>query len=206
MTTDTTQLIAGSAFPEPALEQASNLLSRAFFADPVFTRMQPADRQRARGLSTLYAALLRDAALRGGVLHSSEAVAAWLPMNRLRINLIEHIRRGYAKVPFHFGVKATWRIQAHDDWCNQRMVKYASEDAAYINCVGVEPSLAGRGIGSKLVTAAISHMGASFRVVALRTEQPKNVRFYEKLGFGCVEQTVCPKSGIPTWFFVREIL
>ena len=191
--------------PRDALASASQLLVRAFAADPLFANVQPTDRMRRRGLPTLFEALLRDAGQRGGVLSTIEGVVAWTPVRSLHANLLEQIRRGYAKVPLHFGLGATYRLQAHDDWCNCRTVAHSSLEAAYIHCVGVEPTLAGCGIGSKLMTAALSRIGQDYGLCTLRTEQQRNVRFYEKLGFRCVEQLSVPTTGLSAWFFVREV-
>ena len=59
---------------------------------------------RRRGLPTLFEALLRDAGQRGGVLSTIEGVVAWTPVRNLHANLLEQIRRGYAKVPLHLGI------------------------------------------------------------------------------------------------------
>jgi ribosomal protein S18 acetylase RimI-like enzyme len=123
----------------------------------------------------------------------------------LRANLLEQIRRGYIKVPLQLGPFATLRLQAHDDWCNDRIVTHTSKEAAYIHSVGVEPSLAGHGLGSQLINAALSRIRQSYSVCTLRTENPRNVAFYEKLGFRCVEQLDVPATGLPAWFFVRDI-
>jgi ribosomal protein S18 acetylase RimI-like enzyme len=188
-----------------ALTSAARLLTRAFAVDPLFVHVQPLDRMRLRGLQTIFEALLSNAGQHGGVLSTVEGVVAWTPVRCLHANLIEQIRRGYAKVPLHFGLRATYRLQAHDDWCNCRTVAHSSLEAAYIHSVGVEPALAGRGIGSKLMNAALSRIGQDYGLCMLRTEQPRNIRFYEKLGFRPVEQRTVPTTGLSAWFFAREV-
>jgi len=85
------------------------------------------------------------------------------------------------------------------------MSRFAADDDAYIYSVGVEPELAGRGIGSRLMRDALARLRQHCRSCVLRTEQPKNVRFYQKLGFECVEHTVVPVTGVPVWFFVQRV-
>lgn len=191
--------------PRDAQASAAQLLGRAFFTDPLFAHVQPSERMRRRGLPRLFETLLRDAAQRGGVFSTIEGVVAWTPVRSLRASLLEQIRRGYVHVPLQLGLVATYRLQAHDDWCNRRTVAHSSLDAAYIHCVGVDPTLAGQGIGSRLVNLALSRIGQTYGLCTLRTEQPRNVRFYEKLGFRCVEQLSVPTTGISAWFFVREV-
>lgn len=133
------------------------------------------------------------------------AVLTWLPVQKLRGDLVTQLLHGYASLPFYFGLSAALRLQAHEDWCNERIVEHGSVEAAYIQAVAVEPDSAGRGLGNNLVTNALSRIGATHRVCVLRTEQPRNVRFYEKVGFRCVQHVVRRELGIPTWFFVKEL-
>lgn len=201
----TTPCLAKQPMSRDALTSAAQLLTRAFLADPLFVHVQPSEAMRRRGLPTLFQALLLDSGPRGGAVSTEQGIVAWIPVHGLQANLCEHIRRGYAKVPFHLGLGATFRLQSHDDWCNRRLAAHAAQDAAYIHCVGVDPALAGQGIGSKLMHAALSHIGASYDVCVLRTENPRNVKFYERLGFRCVEQLKVPVSGLAAWFFVRSV-
>jgi ribosomal protein S18 acetylase RimI-like enzyme len=191
--------------PRDSLASAAQLLARAFFADPLFVRAQPSERLRRNGLPTLFEALLRHAGSSGGVLSTAEGVVAWTPVRSLHANLLEQIRRGYTKVPLKLGPGATFRLQAHDDWCNCRTAAHCSPDTAYIHGVGVEPSLAGHGFGSQLMNAVLSRIGKSHGLCTLRTENPRNVAFYEKLGFRCVEQLGVPVTGLTAWFFVKDL-
>jgi ribosomal protein S18 acetylase RimI-like enzyme len=182
---------------------ASETLTRAFVSDPMFTQVQPFGPRRQRGLPILFRACLRDAAHRGGIAWTREAVVAWKPMRYLHQDPIEQFLRGYFAIPFHLGLKATLLLQAHETWCHARLSEHAPANAAYIYCVGVEPSHTGRGIGSQLMNHALDRFAEQGLPCALRTEQPRNVRFYEKLGFRCVEDTIVPVTQLRSWFFVK---
>lgn len=55
---------------------------------------------------------------------------------------------------------------------------------AYLAMVGVDPGRQGRGIGRRLVEAAVAQAAAwNADGLALDTENPANIRLYEKLGF-----------------------
>lgn len=141
----------------------------------------------------------------GGVLSTTDGVVAWTPVRSLQANLLEQILRGYAKVQLRLWLGATLRLQAHDDWCNCRALAHTSPEAAYIHSVGVEPSLAGQGLGSALMNAAFSRIGQSYGRCTLRTEKLKHRRFYEKLSFRGIEKARVPATGLAAWFFVREV-
>lgn len=203
--TEVFQHVANGVLATPIREHASGVLSRAFQHDPLFTCLLPSQERRRQALPHLFAPLLRDVAKRGGVLTMPYAVLTWLPVQQLQANLFAHIFRGYLSVPFHLGIRATLRLMAHEDWCNERIASYGSTEAAYIQAVGVEPDRAGQGLGSRLVDHALSRIAMTHRSCILRTEQPRNVPFYQKLGFRCVEHVDRPESGIQTWFFRREL-
>jgi ribosomal protein S18 acetylase RimI-like enzyme len=192
--------------PEFMLQRAVQSLTRAFLFDPLFERVQPVERRRRSGLPAVFSAALRDAAHRGGVLFEPGGTLAWIPVAGLHANLIDLVRRGYVKVPLQLGFSATYRLNAHEDWGHSRICTHSSSDAVYVYCVGVDPDLAGRGVGSALVTNALSYLASRYTQCVLRTDQPKNLRFYEKLGFRCVERATCPDSDVTSWFFAKPLV
>ncbi len=152
----------------------------------------------------MFRAVLRDAARTGGVLVGAGGALAWIPTRNLHGGVVDQIARGYAAIPLHLGLRATFLLQAHEAWCAKRLAAHASPCGAYIYSVGVEPELAGKGIGSRLVRLALERIGERYAQCALRTDEARNVRFYEKLGFRCVEHAVVPATGLPCWFFVQS--
>lgn len=194
----------GSLTPK-IVADTSILLTRAFLSDPVFNRLQPNEQLRRRGLTALFAAVLRDAALHGRVLWCEQGALAWVPVESLGAGLLQQALRGYYRVPLSFGFSATLKLQVNEAWCHRRLLELAPSDAAYIYSIGVDPTVSGHGIGSRLVQAALETMAGHHTHCALRTDKQDNVRFYEKLGFACVSNEVVPATNLPTWFFVRDL-
>lgn len=207
MTSNAPGLVALAPSNKDALARGGHLLSRAFFADPLMTRLAPSGARRRRGLPAVFTACLRHAARRGGVLEAPDATAVigWLPLRFLDIGARDTWASGYVAVPFAFGIQSTYGLLLHDGFCDRRVRALAPEDSGYIYVVGVEPELAGRGLGSRLVEGALKRIAQDHAHCVLRTEQPRNVRLYERLGFECVEHTVVPSSGMPTWIFKRSL-
>ncbi len=81
------------------------------------------------------------------------------------------------------------------------------ENHAYLSRFAVLPGKQSLGIGSRLFTAAETHMkAAGIRSVRLHTALTNHplVRFYEKRGYRLVSQT--GERGYPRGLFVKEIL
>ncbi|MBY6363068.1 GNAT family N-acetyltransferase [Rhodococcus corynebacterioides] len=60
-----------------------------------------------------------------------------------------------------------------------------------LETLGVDPRRRGRGLGATLVRAALDAVPAGVPV-ALDTSDPRNVRLYERCGFGVIETTDLP--------------
>jgi GNAT superfamily N-acetyltransferase len=194
-----------------SLASVGQILGRAFFDDPLYTRIQPSSERRRLGLGPLYTACLRHAAQAGGIVFAEAGRGAlgWLPVHALALGLGSILRSGYLAVPWHFGAGATLRLSRHGAFCDGRVHAHArrlpaGSSAAYIYVVGVDPACSGRGVGGGLVRAALEQIAANHTHCLLRTEQPRNIRFYEKLGFSRIEEVVVPSSGMTSWFFERS--
>ena len=72
----------------------------------------------------------------------------------------------------------------------------------HLGPLAVEPHLRGMGIGSNLMRVFCARMDAAKEDAYLETDEPANVRFYERFGFEVVgEQEVL---GISNWFMLRR--
>jgi ribosomal protein S18 acetylase RimI-like enzyme len=98
-----------------------------------------------------------------------------------------------------------WRLAAHEHEALARVRPFLGPGAAYLCLLGVEPSCAGRGHGSRLLRRALAAQAARWERCVLRTEQPRNVPFYLRHGFTLVEESVVPVSGLRCWVFSRSL-
>ncbi|MEO1634406.1 MAG: GNAT family N-acetyltransferase [Cyanobacteria bacterium J06631_9] len=82
-----------------------------------------------------------------------------------------------------------------------------TQDFAYIWAVGVRPDHAGKGLGSKLIKEALEEMRQQgYSTCWLRTETPKNVGFYEHLGFQQVHNEIPSASGQQYWLMSQDLM
>ena len=76
---------------------------------------------------------------------------------------------------------------------------------ARLERVTVLPSRQGRGVGSAALRAALRKTDALGLAVFLATQEERNVRFYKRLGFAVIADTVCPiGAGYRNWMMLRE--
>jgi GNAT superfamily N-acetyltransferase len=98
------------------------------------------------------------------------------------------------------------RLSGHEDEAMARVQRHLGPGAVYLCTLGVEPSQAGKGHGSRLLKRAFNEQARRWQTCVLRTEQPRNVPFYLKSGFTQIDEFVASTSGLRTWVFSRPLL
>jgi ribosomal protein S18 acetylase RimI-like enzyme len=73
----------------------------------------------------------------------------------------------------------------------------------YVPVLGVATAHHGKGIGTRLLRAAIADSEAKGVPLYLETETEYNVGWYESFGFSVLKQIVLPEVGLPVWEMVR---
>lgn len=72
----------------------------------------------------------------------------------------------------------------------------------HVDPIGVLPERQGQGIGRKLMTYYCHQVDSEKMAAYHETDQPQNVRFYEKFGYKTLEKK--PIFGVTNWFLWRE--
>jgi len=81
-------------------------------------------------------------------------------------------------------------MQAHD--ATMRRVSSQHANLWYLEVVAVHPSLQGCGMGGEAMRCVLEQVKGD--PVVLECTERSNVRFYEKLGFKCLEEVVLSDS------------
>jgi GNAT superfamily N-acetyltransferase len=76
-------------------------------------------------------------------------------------------------------------------------------DAWYLSIVAVDPALQGRGLGRKLLEPALSEAGEAGATCYLETFSPRNMPFYERLGFAAEARFLEPFTAAEYVLMVR---
>ena len=72
----------------------------------------------------------------------------------------------------------------------------------HLEAIGVSPERQGQGVGSLLLRHFCAYVDQLKQAAYLETDQPKNVRLYERFGFNVVEEASV--LSLPNWFMWRD--
>jgi len=188
------------------ITSAGTILAEAFLHYPLmlYAFSEQTEEQRSRSLLHLYSGCANACSKFGGVHVSDNQKAAivWLSGKNFPLGLFREIQSGMISLPFKLGVKSLLRLVNHDAVSEGWIRKNAGEKMGYIWCVGVAASERGKGYSRLMIEHSITAMKAQgLNEFWLKTEDPKNVAIYLKLGFDLVHEITAKSSGIKTWIF-----
>lgn len=190
-------------------QQAGKILSEAFFNYPLMLHAfaEQSEAVRAKGLHHLYTHCSKAAVMYGGVKVTPDGQGAviWLPGGHFPLGVVREIKSGMAAIPFKLGLKATLRLMNHDAEPDSWLKRNASASFGYVWCVGVNIPARGKGYSRLLIEQSIAEMKQKgMDEFWLKTEDPKNVTIYQKLGFETVRHFTVKSSKIPCWVMRKE--
>ena len=189
---------------------ASRVLADAFLHYPLmkFAFEGHTEEERAALLLKLYSGCVSAAKIYGGIHTTPDNLGAviWLPGRYFPLTLTMEIRSGMWTLPVQLGQRATLRLMSHDRESEGWIKKKAVRDMGYIWCVGVGIQTRGRGYSRMLIDECIEEMRKlGLKECWLKTEDPKNVTIYEKLGFTLMNHMGVKSSGIDSWAMRKMI-
>ncbi len=192
---------------EVDLPVAAEGLARAFQEDPLQSYVFPDPVERAARSPGHFAPLLRYGLRFGEVLSTtrpSDGAAVWLGPGAWEVTPERAAAAGLDQLPTILGAAAAERffsVLAAIDPYHHRDVPATHW---YVMVVGIAPEAQGQGLGRALLQPIIDRADAAGQPCYLETTQPKNVAFYEHLGFRRVVDTVESSSGLRVWTFRRD--
>ncbi|QBD76961.1 N-acetyltransferase [Ktedonosporobacter rubrisoli] len=188
------------------LTQASAMIGKAFWADPLSIYIYPHEAERARRLVLMYSIPLRYALRYGETLVASglTGVSCWISPEYTNLDNLRMLRVGALRAACGMGLVGLWRINAADSYTRNIHRRCISEPHWYLWLLGVEPALQGQGLGSRLLRAGLERVDAASLPCYLDTTNPANVAFYQKFGFRLVHQATIPDSNVGVWSMIRS--
>ncbi|HYL57855.1 MAG TPA: GNAT family N-acetyltransferase [Candidatus Acidoferrales bacterium] len=189
------------------IASAAAVLARAFHNDPPLVWVLPDADHRARVMPQFFATFVTYAIQSGAAFTTagtSNAVAIWLDIDDPKIDDTdgEH-RAGIDRIPSIIGADAWARMLNIIKFVGRLHEKFAPAKHAYLQWLGVEPELQGRGLGSAVMAPGLRHADAAKLPSYLETFQPRNVPLYQRHGFRIMAEEVEPASGCRCWAFLR---
>lgn len=185
------------------LQEASEVLARAFQDDPAWVWLLPDAMRRASllpwlfriGFDVTYADVW---GTQGPVL----GAARWLPPGRQSMRVVPTLRALVA-TPLRLGV-ATGPFLAYGRAVEQLRAEVATGAHWYLAGIGVEPAAQRQGLGSALMRPGVDAAAAAGLPTVLLTNNEQNLPFYESQGFKVVRQRPTPEKGPNAWAMVKR--
>ncbi len=191
---------------ESRIDDAADVVARAFFDDPLERYMLPDDGARLKASSARFRNVLRYGHLFGEVCatESLGAAAMWLPPGETEMSDERMEQAGMFELPAIVGQEAFDRfipvIEVFDG--------LHSSDAPgrhwYLLVIGVDPSKQRTGLGRALIEPMLARADAEGVLCYLETANETNVGFYTHLGFAIIHDIVEPVSGLRLLTFRRD--
>ena len=193
---------------EADLPAAAEMLSRAFYNDPLQIHTLPDAAERAARSPALFAAALRYGLLFGEVLTPAGSppagVAICIGPDAWDITPERAAAAGFDQLPHTLGAEATERFftaLAAGDAPHRRDVR---PDHWWVMVLGVAPEAQGTGLARALLQPVMDRADAAGQQCYLETANPANISFYEHVGFQRIAELVAEPSGIRLWTFRRD--
>jgi len=192
--------------PESRMDEAAEALAAAFMNDPLQSYTFPDAGDRARLSPPHFKALLRYGLAAGEVLTSAEpggGAAVLLPPDAQPTDEM-FVASGLSRLGDLLGEDPASRFSRVIDFVEPMHREAMPEPHWYVMVVGVAPAFQGQGLGRALLQPMLDRADAQPVPCYLETTQPKNVTFYQRLGFRVLREVVEPVSGIRIWTFRRD--
>lgn len=191
-------------------DRAAQILTRAFYQDPVYTHIFPDPDRRARTLQSLWAGVVRYSRAYG-VVHTTptvQGVACWVSPGNVELTLWRTLRTGLAlqlpwlllRLPSQTR-RRFLNVLDHIDGARRRLIQ---EPYWYLWAIGVDPAYQGQGIGGRLLRPLLARSAADGLPCYLETQNEQNVEFYQRRGFRVLSVEQVPGHGIRYWTMLRQ--
>lgn len=192
--------------PAARLDEAADALAAAFMNDPLQSYTFPDADERRRLSPPHFAALLRYGLTAGHVLAPATpggGASVWIPPDAAPTDEM-FAESGLSRLGELLGADAAGRFGRVIDFVEPFHKAAMPEPHWYVMVVGVAPAFQGQGLGHALLQPMLDRADAAGEPCYLETTQPKNVTFYQRLGFRVLREDVEPASGLRIWTFRRD--
>jgi ribosomal protein S18 acetylase RimI-like enzyme len=182
------------------VKEASTLLCRAFYHDPLVQYIVPDEARRAHVLPSFYRLVVRYA-LRYGEISTTpevEGVACWLTPGNTTVSTWRLLRVA-PTAPFSFSLSEQRRNTIYARYTDEAHERAISRPHWYLWGLGVEPSRQHQGLGGQLIQPMLARADRAGLPCYLETTNEANVPFYEKHGFTVVSDGVVPGTALRVW-------
>ena len=199
--TEVTQLVASQ------IEEAGEVLGRAFFDDPATIYVLPEDAERADPLTWFMTGAARYGHIYGEVNTTEatvEGAAIWLPPENWEMSPERMEEAGLGELESNFGPEAHERFNNFFGHLGELHERDVQPRHWYLFILGVDPPRQGQGVGSALIQPVLARADSEGLPCYLETTKAINVPFYQRHGFEVVLEDDMPGGGPRFWTMKRD--
>jgi ribosomal protein S18 acetylase RimI-like enzyme len=191
--------------PEVKMNDAANLLARAFYDDPLMLYLFPDDSERRDMGKRFFLPNMMHAAQQKQLYttDSFKGIAVWRFFGIEPATEQEAPDDPRVQLPALMGTPAFERLMNVVQCTTEIHRKVMQVKHCYLLFLGVDTQWQGQGIGAVLVKPILDMADEKGIACYLETNKARNVEFYRKLGFEVGEERQIPDGGPCVWGLVR---
>ena len=130
-------------------------------------------------------------------------VSVWAkPINR-ELEIKKHIEKKLFLLN-KMGAKSLKTYNAIVDFMSAKAEAYIDKNSWYLSIVGVLPEFQGQGFGPALIKNVLEKTDRLKVATYLETFTPRNMTFYNRLGYQAIESFHEPTTDAKYWLMIRE--
>lgn len=193
------------ALPESKLSDSADLLSRAFYDDPLLLYLFPEDKERLQSATRFFLPNLRHACREGAMFTTSSfsGVAIWRFLGFETSDKADANNDPRVQLPELMGIGPFERLMNVVRYTNELHKKLVQGRHFYLLFLGVDPVRQGKGVGGILINPMLQRADVEGITCYLETNKEKNLAFYAKHGFKVGEHRQLPDGGPYLWGLAR---
>ena len=187
------------------VEQAAEVLGRAFEDDPLTSYFFPDPVDRESGARRVYEFLVSYGVTYGEVYgcrlphgRRLDGVAVWIISERARMTGRQILRSGSLLNMLKLGAASGPRMAAFGRFVTRKRQELVPSRHWYLQAVGVDPRSQGKGYASRLLRPMLERIDAEMLPCYLETQRGENVSLYEHFGFRVIEEFSVSSVGSAT--------
>ena len=187
-------------------QKSVDVLTRAFWDDPLNAYFYPDETKRRRFLPIFFEYRLKQGLQYGEIFTTSEEVegiAIWKPSKTIDSTLWREFRSGGFKMLRIFGRTLINSMMKVNEFSSKRRMKYAVDPYMHLGPFAVDPEKQGQGFASKLIRPMLARLDENKMHSYLEAQSESNVSLYEHYGFEVLAEGVVPNTDISHWDLMR---
>lgn len=185
--------------------QASAMIGRAFFSDPISLSILPDEEKRQRLLEPLQDMVVRYVLRYGAITCTPtlRSAACWLPPGRTSLTDLGLLLAGALPAALKLGIATLQRAAQIDTLMSRQQKRIAPGPHWYLAILAVDPLYQGQGLGSQLLRAGTARADATNLPCYLDTATSRNVPLYQRFGFQVVHEEDVEGANLHLWHMLR---